>query len=126
MATFHYRKAVLKAKGPDGKTVERPYAKIDLAGAADADALIAALVEVSGLSKGNAQAAVTNLGEALARLIKQERSVKVPGMGIFTPTLDTPKGDPLNVDKSTIKLNFRLDGGLERAVNSDLHVVERS
>lgn len=125
MPTFHYEKKALKKKGADGKMVDLPYAKISLAGSAAEKEVVSLMADRTAISKGDISAVITNLGEVLATLLQMERSVKIPGIGIFTPAIDTPTGQSLNVEKARIKVNFRLDGAMEEAVNRDLHIVER-
>jgi len=125
MATFHYCKRMLRKKGPDGSLVDVEYAKIDLAGSATEKDVAALMAERTGLSRGDVQSVMVNLGDVLTTLLQMERSVKIVGIGTFTPAIDTPPGEPLAVEKARIKVNFRLDKGLAEAVNRDRHIVER-
>ena len=104
------------------------YPKMVMTGQTGTRELAEYIAKTSGFSKGVTEGIICELGEALAHEMGMGRSVKIEGLGVFTPALSIyPDKEREQPQESTTKrnarsiyvsgVNFRTDKALIRETN---------
>ena len=104
------------------------YPKMVMTGQTSTRELAEYIAMTSGFSKGVTEGIICELGEALAHEMGMGRSVKIEGLGVFTPALSIyPDKEREQPQESTTKrnarsiyvsgVNFRTDKALIRETN---------
>ena len=112
------------------------YPRMVLSGSCSTEKLAQAIASGSTFSQGEVQGIIQQLGRQLAREMAEGKSVKIDGIGLFTPSLalrkdkerESPDGTGTRRNAESImvgKVNFRPDRKLIAGINTQCR-LERS
>ncbi len=119
----------------EGKTMLYP--KIEITGVCETEDLVASGVKGSSVSKAEAMAVLDLLAAEMAWRMAQGQSVRLEGIGLFTPSLclkegrerEEPDGDMPKRNAASIRvgsINFRADSELVRETNKQCRLEKGS
>ena len=105
------------------------YPRIEITGTCETDVLIEACIKGSTFNRGEVRGALDLIAGAMARFMAEGRSVRIEGIGLFTPTVSLKKGkERENIEgnsprrnAASIKIggiNFRADRTLINETNT--------
>lgn len=105
------------------------YPRMEITGTCETDELVEASIKGSTFNRGEVRGALDLIAGAMARFMAEGRSVRIDGIGLFTPTVKLRKGkERENIEGNTPRrnaasieiggINFRADRTLINETNT--------